>query len=138
MYKYFTPEEEKALRDNGIRTDQGNEIDPNPVVKLFTTNGRAIWLLTELSPFYEGLAFGLCDLGFGEPELGNVYIPEIEAVKHATNGMPLVEKDLHFEATHPLSVYTGAARMFGEICEDKDSLEEAVRYMKKQKGSEPL
>nr|WP_310587633.1 DUF2958 domain-containing protein [Dyadobacter fanqingshengii] len=79
MSRFFTPEQEAELRETGMRTDGGDEIDTRPVVKHFTTNGPAIWLLTELSPFYDGLAFGLCDLGFGQPELGNVYIPELEA-----------------------------------------------------------
>ncbi len=73
MYRFFTPEEEAELRANGIKTDQGDEIDPKPVVKLFTMNKQCTWLITELSPFYEGLALGLCDLGLGFPALGNVF-----------------------------------------------------------------
>lgn len=137
MFRFFTPEEEAELRANGMRTDGGDEIDPRPVVKLFATNGRAIWLLTELSPFYEGLAFGLCDLGFGEPELGNVYIPEIEEVKHATTGLPLVEKDESFTATHTIAVYAEAARTNREIVENKELLDSAEWYYKTRKGLEP-
>ncbi|MCF0055502.1 DUF2958 domain-containing protein [Dyadobacter sp. CY356] len=133
MYRFFTPEEEAELRANGMQTDQGNEIDPKPVVKLFTLNGRAIWLLTELSPFYEGIAFGLCDMGFGEPELGNVYIPELELVKDATTGLPLVEKDESFNATHTISVYTEAARMCREITEDYKELDFANNRLKRKR-----
>jgi Protein of unknown function (DUF2958) len=48
--------------------DKGEDaLDFEPVVKLFTPHAQCTWLLTELDP--DGsLAFGLCDLGFGEPD----------------------------------------------------------------------
>src|ERR1039458_10096665 len=46
-------------------------IDFEPVVKIFIPDGNATWLLTELDPNGH-LAFGFCDLGQGEPELGYV------------------------------------------------------------------
>jgi Protein of unknown function (DUF2958) len=39
-------------------------LDFKPVVKLFTPDAQCTWLLTELD---DGLLFGLCDLGKGEP-----------------------------------------------------------------------
>ena len=48
--------------------------DPMPVVKLFTPDASAVWLLTTLDPNDKDLAYGLCDLGFGSPELGHVRI----------------------------------------------------------------
>ena len=56
-------------------------IDFEPVVKLFTPDGNATWLLTELDPNGAYLAFGLCDLGLGEPELGYVSLPELAAAR---------------------------------------------------------
>lgn len=44
----------------GLQQDEG--IDFEPVVKIFTPDGNATWLLTELNPNDEYLAFGLCDL----------------------------------------------------------------------------
>ena len=44
----------------GLQQDEG--IDFEPVVKIFTPDGNATWLLTELDPNDEYLAFGLCDL----------------------------------------------------------------------------
>ena len=41
-----------------------------PVVKLFTPDVNATWLLTELDPEDPDISFGLCDLGVGCPELG--------------------------------------------------------------------
>jgi Protein of unknown function (DUF2958) len=51
-----------------------------PVVKLFTADGNATWLLSELNPDID-LAFGLCDLVLGEPELGYVSLVELAAAR---------------------------------------------------------
>jgi hypothetical protein len=81
--------------------------DPHPVVKLFTPDAGAIWLLTELDPDDEDLAFGLCDLGLGEPELGYVRLSELA---NARGPLRLrVERDLHFEADKPISAYAAEA-----------------------------
>jgi hypothetical protein len=54
-------------------------IDFEPVVKIFTPDGNTTWHLTELNSNGEYLAFGLCDLGLGEPELGYVSVHELPA-----------------------------------------------------------
>jgi hypothetical protein len=88
------------LLANGARSAAGEQIDPYPVVKLFTPDAGATWLLTELDPQDPDLAFGLCDLGLGCPELGYVRLSEIETVRGKL-GLP-VERDLFFEADKPL------------------------------------
>ena len=81
--------------------------DPHPVVKLFTPDAGATWLLTELDPDDEDLAFGLCDLGLGEPELGYVRLSELA---NARGPLRLrVERDRHFEADKPISAYAAEA-----------------------------
>jgi hypothetical protein len=55
-------------------------LDFKPVVKLFTPDAQCTWLLTELDPD-GGLAFGLCDLGLGCPELGYVSLAELSTVR---------------------------------------------------------
>ena len=87
-------------------------LDFQPVVKLFTPDAQCTWLLTELDPD-GGLAFGLCDLGMGEPELGYVSLAELTAVRGKL-GLP-VERDLHFEADKPISAYANEARSRGQI-----------------------
>src|SRR5208337_691352 len=52
------------------------------------------WLLAELDA--DGLAFGLCDLGLGEPELGYVSLFELRTVRGKL-GLP-IERDEHFQA----------------------------------------
>lgn len=87
-------------------------LDFKPVVKLFTPDAQCTWLLTELDPD-GGLAFGLCDLGLGCPELGYVSLAELSAVRGKL-GLP-VERDLHFEADKPISAYADEARAHGRI-----------------------
>ena len=94
-----------------IDDDQG-AIDFKPVVKLFTPDAQCTWLLTELDPDHE-LAFGLCDLGMREPELGYVSLTELRTVRGKV-GLP-VERDEHFEADKPLSTYAEEARQHGGI-----------------------
>lgn len=114
--KLLTPEIETRLRENArIRLDALNagtrEPDPVPVVRFFSPLGAATWLATEIDE--DGILFGLADLGFGCPELGSFSAVELESVR-----LPLglgIERDLLFEARHPLSVYSAAARSAGSI-----------------------
>jgi hypothetical protein len=78
----------------------------------FTPDAHCTWLLTELNPDHE-LAFGLCDLGLGCPELGYVSLTELRAVRGKL-GLP-VERDEHFEADKTLSAYADEARPQGGI-----------------------
>jgi hypothetical protein len=90
-----------------------DEIDFKPVVKLFTPDAGAAWLLTELDPDDPDIAFGLCDLGLGFPEQGSVSLAELAALRGKL-GLP-VERDLHFTATKPLSAYAAEASKAGAI-----------------------
>ena len=93
--------------------DKGDDaLDFKPVVKLFTPDAQCTWLLTELDPD-DGLAFGLCDLGMGEPELGYVSLVELQSVRGKL-GLP-VERDLHFEADKTISAYAEKARRLRRI-----------------------
>ena len=99
------------------------EPDPVPVVKFFNPCGAATWLFSELHSDGDTL-FGLCDLGFGSPELGSASLAEIASVT-VTLGLK-IERYLHFTATVPLSVYAEAARQHGGIVEDDAALAEAA------------
>ena len=91
--------------------DRGDDaLDFKPVVKLFTPDAQCTWLLTELD---DGLLFGLCDLGMGEPELGYVSIAELSTVRGKL-GLP-VERDRHFVANKTISAYTEEARQVRRI-----------------------
>jgi len=89
------------------------EPDFIPVVKLFTPYAACTWLLTELDPDDPDIAFGVCDLGMGCPELGSVRISELEAVRGQL-GLP-VERDRHFVSARTISAYADEARAAGCI-----------------------
>jgi hypothetical protein len=103
----------ERLLANGARSAAGEDIDPIPVVKLFTPDANATWLLTELDPDNPTLAFGLCDLGLGSPELGYVSLSEIASVR-GPMGLP-IERDEHYIETRPLSVLAKLARRAGHV-----------------------
>lgn len=102
-----------ALLLNGAKTKAGLEHDPFPLVKLFTPDANATWLLSELDPDDPDIAFGLCDLGLGYPELGTVSLSELEAIRGQL-GLP-VERDNAFVADKSLSAYADAAIDAGAI-----------------------
>ena len=103
----------ERLLQNGRLTAEyrfKGEVEPDflPVVKLFTPDAGCAWLLTELDPEDPDIAFGLCDLGMGYPELGSVRISELESIG---SGLALpIERDLHFNPTKTLSAYAEKAR----------------------------
>ena len=102
-----------VMLGNARRSATAEDHDPHPVVKLFTPDANATWLLSELDPDDPDIAFGLCDLGLGFPELGIVSLDEIASVKGAL-GLP-VERDFAFVADRSLSAYARAARVAGAI-----------------------
>jgi hypothetical protein len=115
--KLLTQELRERLLRNGRLKDRyaGTDSEPDflPVVKLFTPDAGCTWLLTELDPTDPDIAWGLCDLGLGFPELGSVSISELESVRGKL-GLP-VERDLHFMPTKPISAYADDARRAGRI-----------------------
>ena len=86
-------------------------LDFKPVVKLFTPDAQCTWLLTEIDA--DGVAFGLCDLGLGEPQFGYVNLAELVTVS-GNLGLP-IERDLHFDADKPISAYADDARSHRHI-----------------------
>lgn len=113
MTKLISDEQRMQLRANASMTLAVPDFDPKPVVKLFTPDAGATWLLTELDPQDEDRAFGLCDLGLGFPELGWVSLSELASVR-GPMGLG-VEQDLHFAARHTLSEYARQAQSAGRI-----------------------
>lgn len=108
--KLLTKVIETKLRANSTDFQDG-ESDHVPVLKLFTPWGASTWLLTELDE--DGRLFGLCDLGFGSPELGYVSLDEIKSV---TGPFGLkIERDMHWKGDKPISVYAEEARSKGRI-----------------------
>ncbi|WP_233845580.1 DUF2958 domain-containing protein [Dyadobacter sp. CY326] len=99
--------------------------DHAPVVKLHSKYGKAIWLLSELDAA-NNIAFGLCDLGQGKPELSYVSITDLESIKHARLKVPMVEMDPTFDGKYAMSVYLAAAKANKRITEDEALLNQAL------------
>ena len=124
-----TQELMKQLRANARR---GSEVPP--VLKIFSPAGSATWLILSIEKD-EDTMFGLCDLGMGFPELGYVSLQELREtdvpIRLRINGenevklsLPL-ERDLYFQPTHALEVYTEASRKHDCITEQHEQLDEA-------------
>lgn len=103
----------ERLQENGRASSRHGDGDYPPIVKLFTPDGRATWLLTEPDPQDPDLAFGLCDLGQGYPELGYVRLSEILEI---TGSLGLfVERDVAFRTEKPISHFAVLASAAGRI-----------------------
>ena len=113
MTKLITDEQRAQLLANGRQSLGQENFDPAPVVKLFTPDAGATWLLTERDPDDHDHVFGLCDLGMGYPELGWVSLAELPTGRGRL-GLP-VERDLHFTPHKRLSAYAREARLAGRI-----------------------
>jgi hypothetical protein len=111
--KLLTVEQENRMLANGEANaaraiTDGKTEDFPPVVKLFCPWNGATWLLTELDPEDPDIAFGLCDLGMGFPELGSVRLSELAAI--GGPGGLHIERDLNFKPNKTLQGYAEAAQ----------------------------
>ena len=109
----ITDEQRTAMLANDHRYAADPSFDPMPVVKIFNPLGRATWLLCSLDREDPDIASGLCDLGFGTPEIGSVRISEMRSCR-----LPLglrLERDLHFKPSKTLGEYAEDARLRGYI-----------------------
>ena len=113
MKPLITDAQRVQLLDNGAAAARGERRDPLPVVKLFTLDAHATWLLTELDPSDGDTAFGLCDLGMGMPALGHVKLSVLEGIRGPRN--LAVSRDLQFTAKRRLSEYARLADADGSI-----------------------
>ena len=110
----FIPDDLRLqLLANGRRSLDDEGFDPPPLVKLFTPDAGATWLLTEIDPDDNDRAFGLCDLGLGFPELGWVSLSELQRVLGPAGAE--IERDLYFKADKPVNAYAREARNAGRI-----------------------
>lgn len=89
------------------------EIDFEPVVRLYLPFSNCSWLLSEMET--PEVAFGLCDLDMGFPELGSVYLPELEELR--VQGLRVLQ-DVDFKPRMTISRYADEARRKGGIVID--------------------
>ena len=108
-----TEEQRAALLVNGRLAAADEPNDPLPVVRLFTPDAHATWLLTSLDPVDGDTAYGLIDLGISMPELGTVKLSDLASIV-GPNKLP-VTRDLYFQAVRPLSEYLRLAQENGSV-----------------------
>jgi hypothetical protein len=108
----ITDEQRARMLVHGAARARGESIDPQPVVKLYTLDAGAVWLLTELDADGDR-AYGLCDAGLGSPDLGHVSLAALEAMR-GPRGMR-VAADSQFRARQSLSGYAADAARDGSI-----------------------
>lgn len=113
MNPLITDDERIQLLANGKARAAGQGADPLPVVKLFTPDAHATWLLAALDPADGDTAWGLCDVGIGMPELGTVRLSELTSIVGPLNRPVL--RDRYFQPTRTLSEYARLARLNGSI-----------------------
>lgn len=112
-HSLITDEERVQLLANGQARAAGQAIDPQPVVRLFTPDAHATWLLACLDPEDGDTAYGLIDVGIGMPELGTVQLSALASIV-GPRKQPVM-RDRYFRAVRPLSEYVRLAQENGSI-----------------------
>ena len=113
MNQLITKNEHQRLLAHGQDRAAGQAIDPLPVVRLFTPDAHATWLLASLDPADQDTAWGLIDLGISMPELGTVKLSGLASIV-GPNKQPVM-RDRYFEAVRPLSEYLRLAQENGSV-----------------------
>ncbi|PJL68669.1 hypothetical protein B9Y61_11615 [Stenotrophomonas maltophilia] len=109
----ITADERAALLANGEARVADQSIDPLPVVRLFTPDAHATWLLVSLDPADGDTAHGLIDLGIGMPALGTVKLSDLASIV-GPRQQPVM-RDRYFQPARPLSEYLLLAEENGSI-----------------------
>ncbi|WP_355603387.1 DUF2958 domain-containing protein [Xanthomonas cannabis] len=113
MNRLITEDERKQLLEHGRARAVGLANDPLPVVRLFTPDAHATWLLVSLDPADGDTAYGLIDLGLGMPELGEIKLSDLASIV-GPRQQPVM-RDLYFRAVRPLSEYLQLAQENGSV-----------------------
>ena len=113
MNPLITENERRLLLAHGQIRATGQAIDPLPVVRLFTPDAHASWLLAALDPADGDTAYGLIDLWISMPELGHVKLSDLASIV-GPRQQPVM-RDRYFQAVRPLSEYLRLAQENGSI-----------------------
>ena len=113
MNRLITDEERAQLLAHGQARAAGRAVDPLPVVRLFTPDAHATWLLVTLDPADGDTAYSLIDLGISMPELGTVKLSDLASIVEPRQ-QPVM-RDLYFQAVRPLSEYLRLAQENGSV-----------------------
>ncbi len=97
MTTLVTEEDRVHLLAHGLTRAAGQECDPLPVVRLFTPDAHATWLLAALDPTDGDTAYGLIDLGIGMPALATVKLSDLASIVGPLK-QPVI-RDRYFQPT---------------------------------------
>lgn len=111
--KLITEDDWDRLFENGRRRNKrladGKEPeDEVPLVLLFTPDAGCRWLLSHINPVDYDLAYGVCDMGMGWPELDYVSFSELVCLRGEL-GLP-VQRHPYFGPDKTNSRYLEEAR----------------------------
>lgn len=113
MNPLITDEQRAWLLANGEARAAGHATDPLPVVRLFTPDAHATWLLASLDPAGGDTAHGLIDLGIGMPAPGTVKLSDLVSIV-GPHHQPVM-RDRYFQPARRLSEYLRLAEENGSI-----------------------
>ena len=105
----ITKKQFKVLIENAwaVRCGTADGGDLRPVVKLSTEDGMCSWLLTEIDPDDHNMAFGLSDIGLGEPKQEWIWLPQIQNMREKLGQKIISDQD--FEPIDTLDYYSDLA-----------------------------
>lgn len=110
-----TTEQRAQLLVVGTARAAGQKAEPLPVVRLFTPDAHATWLLAALDPGDGDTAWGLIDLGLGMPALGTVKLSDLAGIV-GPRQQPVM-RDCYFSPARTLSEYVRLAQRDGSIAD---------------------
>lgn len=84
--------------------------DHFPVLKVVAPATGGAWLFTEYNPEL-GTLYGLCDPGLGYPEIGPLFLSELEELARSVD----LEVEEDFDTNWQLSEYAAEARRVGRL-----------------------
>jgi hypothetical protein len=105
-----------AIENAGDRVLFDRAMNLRPLVKIYMTQPRRVWLLTDIDPVFPHLAFGVCDLGTGLPNVGSFRMDAFMLCRDAL-GLPIY-RDPDFKATMTLREYAIDASLRGRLDDD--------------------
>ena len=130
----FTEQQYQKLIENG--KPENRDKDHAPIAHLTFPGTACEWLVSELDPEDVHIAFGLCDLGQGFPELGYIDLDELQRIKIGIFGFTVFNNPL-FVPKYKMSVYAEAARNASQITRDEQLLEQAHQQLLQQNKRNP-